>query len=205
MQAELEAVGPTELELSLRLELASLETELTRAKLEAEEARVQHEWLREEVQKTRDETKDYESYMRKKTVREQAKIQGLSDQNQRELDNIELEKARRTKEFELTKKDLRDRILEKEGELQRINTQLNELTEFKERRDAQEDEICKLEASIKNLELGHFEQLQKLKSSYLDEKITFQQEATRAVQELEQQAAQVFHLRAVYALGAAPC
>jgi len=46
-------VGPTELELSLRLELASLERELTRAKLEAEEARVQYEWLREEVQKTR--------------------------------------------------------------------------------------------------------------------------------------------------------
>jgi len=42
--------------------------------------------------------------MHKKTVREQAKIQGLSDQNQRELDSIEAEKQQRTKEFEATKK-----------------------------------------------------------------------------------------------------
>eukprot|EP00911_Craspedida_sp_UC1_P000501 UC1_evm1s378 len=187
-KAELESVGPTELELSLRLELETLEADLTRAKQEAEEARVQHEWLREELQKTRDETRDYESYMRKKTMREHARMQGLSDQNQRDIDSVNAERTRRSKEFEAAKKDLGDRILEKEGELQRINGQLAELVDYKVKREEQSDEINALEAKIKHLKMEHAEKLQEIKSGYIDEKIRFQTEASKAVTDIETQA-----------------
>lgn len=62
------------MELSLRLELESLEKELLLAKKEAEEAKEQNDFLRAEVERTKDETSEYESYMQKKTMREQVKV-----------------------------------------------------------------------------------------------------------------------------------
>lgn len=183
----LENVGPTELELSLRMELDSLERELAQAKHEAEEARKNNQWLQEEVARTEEEMKEYETYMGKKTQREHTRMQSLTDTTQREIDAMEAEKQRRRIEYEDIKKTLNTQILEKEAQLHRINTEIDDLSEFDQKRSEQNALIQKLQAEIKQLETVHSENLQKLKSKYLDEKIQFQKEASTTVKTLEQQ------------------
>eukprot|EP00056_Hartaetosiga_gracilis_P022935 m.34059 g.34059 ORF g.34059 m.34059 type:complete len:209 (-) comp9900_c0_seq1:658-1284(-) len=124
------APGPTQLEISLRLELESLEKELLLAKQEAEEAKQKNQFLKSEADSAREETNDYESYMQKKTVREQLKIQNLMDENQKKLDTIAADKLRKTKEFEDIKKGFQEMILEKENELSKILEQIEDLDEF---------------------------------------------------------------------------
>ena len=97
---KLENVGPSTLELSLRLELDQLEKELAVAKLEASEAKRKNDWLQAEVRKVEEETREYEAYMMRKTMQEQSRIKSLSDFNQQELDAIETEKRTRTLQFE---------------------------------------------------------------------------------------------------------
>lgn len=69
--------------------------------------------------------------MSKKTVQEQSKLLHLTDQSQRQIDAISQEKERRSKVYQESKAALRDTILQRESEIQRVQTQIDELAEFK--------------------------------------------------------------------------
>lgn len=184
----LENAGPTELELTLRMELDVLEKELVRAKAEAEEARRNNQFLQDEAQRTEEEMREYESYMGKKTQREHTRMQSLSETTQREIDAMEAEKQRRRIEYEDLRKTLNAQILEKEAQLHRVNAEIDDLAEFEQKRAEQDAQIEAVTAEIKRVEAEHAQELQMLKSRYLDEKIQFQKEASSTVLTLEQQA-----------------
>eukprot|EP00056_Hartaetosiga_gracilis_P022937 m.34069 g.34069 ORF g.34069 m.34069 type:complete len:303 (-) comp9900_c0_seq2:197-1105(-) len=183
------APGPTQLEISLRLELESLEKELLLAKQEAEEAKQKNQFLKSEADSAREETNDYESYMQKKTVREQLKIQNLMDENQKKLDTIAADKLRKTKEFEDIKKGFQEMILEKENELSKILEQIEDLDEFVKKRTQQEETISQLRKEMSELEDEHAQEVSNTKTKFLDEKLKFQREASSAIQKLEREAA----------------
>eukprot|EP00055_Hartaetosiga_balthica_P007399 m.25362 g.25362 ORF g.25362 m.25362 type:complete len:302 (+) comp5758_c0_seq1:102-1007(+) len=185
----IQAPGPTQLEISLRLELESLEKELLLAKQEAEEAKKKNQYLKSEADAARDETNDYESYMQKKTVREQLKIQNLMDENQKKLDAIAADKIRKTKEFEEIRKGFEEIILEKENELSKILEQIEELDEFVRKRAQQEETIRNFRNEMAELEDEHVQEISNTKTKFLDEKLKFQREASNAIQKLERDAA----------------
>ena len=72
---DIKAAGPTPLEIQLRLELESLDRELVTVKREAEEASAQYKYLLTEANLTEQETKEYESFMSSKAVKERSKIE----------------------------------------------------------------------------------------------------------------------------------
>jgi chromosome segregation ATPase len=182
--------GPTQLELSLRLELQQLEKDLTIAKRETEEARCQNEFLHDEVRRTQEENAEYEAYIQKKTAKEKKMIEQLSDQNQRELDALETERTHLDLDSQRVKKELNDAIIVRDGELETTQRQIEDLHEVQKKRDRQEEEIAQLEANIEQHQREHFEALQRLKSKFLAEKKDFQQSANSKVQVLQAQAGQ---------------
>eukprot|EP00049_Salpingoeca_infusionum_P027937 m.35125 g.35125 ORF g.35125 m.35125 type:complete len:276 (+) comp9849_c0_seq2:202-1029(+) len=186
----IEAAGPTQLELSLRLELESLENELDVAKRQAEEAKAQNDYLREEVERTRERTADYEHYMKQKTVREQAKVQTLSDQSQLSIDSITLDKQRKAKDYDEMKKGFQELILEKESQLHKIEAQIDDLSEFARKREEQLATITSLRQQVEEMDEKHTAELSKLKMDFLDEKLKFQRQAAKTVTALEREAAQ---------------
>jgi hypothetical protein len=99
--------GPSATEITLRLELQSLEAELgaflnfvllcistnvAAARQECEAARKQHEWLSSEARQTEEEIAQYEAYMGSKAQREQKKLKSLNEHNTVELSTIAAEK-----------------------------------------------------------------------------------------------------------------
>jgi hypothetical protein len=104
--SKLENAGPSMLEVSLRVELEQLEKELDVVKREAADAKRKNEWLLAEMGRVDEETREYEAYMMKKTVQEQARIKNISEFNQQELDAIESEKNKRLAEYEKQKRGM---------------------------------------------------------------------------------------------------
>jgi len=182
--------GPSALELSLRLELEQLEKDLQIAKQEAETAREQNDILTTELRKTEAENGEYEAYMTKKTVREQTKILTLTDKNNSEIDSLEANATRKAAQHARMTKELKDTILERESELEQTRRQVADLSLVQKKRDEQQKEIEQLEATIEEMNKEHFDKLQALKSEYLKEKATFQDNAHVKVKKLEQKAHQ---------------
>eukprot|EP00041_Stephanoeca_diplocostata_P031044 m.956845 g.956845 ORF g.956845 m.956845 type:complete len:162 (-) comp23875_c1_seq9:3175-3660(-) len=92
--SSLTQAGPTQIELSLRLELQRLENDVQAAKWEVEDARNQNEFLHDEIRRTTEENNEYEKYISKKTTEEQAHVANLVDKNQHEIDAIEVSEKR---------------------------------------------------------------------------------------------------------------
>lgn len=182
--------GPTQLELSLRLELQILEKDLVIARREAEEARVQNEFLHDEVKRTKEENAAYEGYIHKKTTAEKKMIEELTEQNQREIDAINTERSHLVLRTDRIKKELKDAIELKESELTMTEKQIDELADIQKKREEQEAEIKELEANVERLKQEHFESLQELKSSFLVEKKGIQQSGNQRVKELQSMADQ---------------
>ena len=71
------------------------------------------------------------------------------------LDAIEADRTRKAKEFEENKKELGELILAKEAELRKIQAQIEEMSDFAQRRAAQEQEVSELQETIQSLEEQH--------------------------------------------------
>jgi len=181
--------GPTAAEISLRLELESVERELEVARHEAETARSHNMALREELLRSQEEAAEYEAYMSKKTERQQLKVQSISDRNQQAIDTVKAERDRKSKYYADLTKTLQDAILERERDLAKVTQQLEEMSELASHRRSQEQEIAALEAEIDRLQKAHESELEQVKADLLHEKIRFQRDATQEVIKLEQAAA----------------
>lgn len=181
----IQTAAPTAMELSLRLELAQLEKELTIVKKEADAARLQNDFLLEEVKKTDTENGDYETYMQKKTMREQDKIAKLEDAHTKQIDAIEQEMSRKEAEARVTKAKLNEKILLRKSEIKKTREHIERLSEVSKKREEQEQEISELETQIMQIQEKHFEEIQSLKSHFLLEKVGFQEEANERVKGLQ--------------------
>eukprot|EP00041_Stephanoeca_diplocostata_P031041 m.956744 g.956744 ORF g.956744 m.956744 type:complete len:282 (-) comp23875_c1_seq1:2651-3496(-) len=186
--SSLTQAGPTQIELSLRLELQRLENDVQAAKWEVEDARNQNEFLHDEIRRTTEENNEYEKYISKKTTEEQAHVANLVDKNQHEIDAIETERRLIEHEHARVVKNLKDAIFARESEIERTRRQIEELREVEDKRDEQEKEIEALESAIRDLKSKHFDALQGQKEKFLEEKLSLQKEASAAVAGLQSRA-----------------
>eukprot|EP00040_Diaphanoeca_grandis_P030798 m.182822 g.182822 ORF g.182822 m.182822 type:complete len:292 (+) comp32135_c1_seq1:491-1366(+) len=187
---EVVRAGPTQLELALRLELQTLERELDVAKRDTEEARLQNEFLHEEVERTQEQNHEYEAYIEKKSDSEKMVVDVMADNHRREIEAIESERTHLHLDAERVKKELRDKISVREEELAATLNEIDNMSDIQKKRDDQEEEISQLEKEIELRQKQHFEELQGLKSAFLNDKLDFQQDAREQVQTLELQAEQ---------------
>ncbi|XP_033123789.1 calcium-binding and coiled-coil domain-containing protein 1-like [Anneissia japonica] len=178
----------TEKEILLKQELDSLTEELAGLKKRVDELRRENEWLQEEAHKTRVESHEYMSYMSKKAHKRQTTIITLSDQNQEEIRQINLQKEAMLMDYEAKKKVLRDELMEKDSELAKTNKELQELDEYKQLQEDQVKRIRDLEKEVMRMRGKHTDTIQKLKSKFLAEKREFQQESDGKIQQVAQQA-----------------
>lgn len=130
----------------------------------------------------------YQRYMAKKTMREQMRVLELDKKNQMQVDKIEAERARKQQDFDRMAKNLREAIVEREGELERTQRQVSDLASIQETRNEQQAQIATLEAQIDKMNYDHFAKLQQLKSQYLKDKVDFQQSAYVKVERLQKKA-----------------
>jgi len=182
--------GPTQLELTLRLELQTLEQQLQNAKRDTEDARMQNEYLHEEVERTQQQNHEYEAYIEKKSDHEKGLVDAMTDDHARQLEAIESDRTHLHLETESIKKDLRDKISVREEELSKTLNEIDNMADIQKKRDDQQSEISRLEAEIEMRQRQHFEELQGLKSNFLSDKLEFQDNAHVQVTTLSEQAEQ---------------
>ncbi|XP_002738993.1 coiled-coil domain-containing protein 166-like [Saccoglossus kowalevskii] len=187
-EGPVEPPKPTEKELLLRAELESLTEELAGLKKRVEELRHENEWLQQEAHQTRVESHEYMSYMSKKTHKRQTTIITLTDQNQKEIEDINKQKEEMLKEYEEKKQALRNILLEKEAELAKTKKELDDLEEFKRLQADQVQRIKDLEKEVMKMRGKHTDTIQKLKTQFLSEKRNYQQDSESKVNELAKQA-----------------
>uniref|UniRef100_A0A3B4CA06 DUF4515 domain-containing protein n=1 Tax=Pygocentrus nattereri TaxID=42514 RepID=A0A3B4CA06_PYGNA len=143
-----------------------------------------NEFLQNEAYQTRMESVKYMSHMSKRTQKRQSAIVALSDQSQKELEEL----RRQTEETQEKHKEqanaLKKEILEKEKELALLNLEIAELQEFKSLQQGQLDHIAELEREVAATHLRHSESLQAMKAAFLRERKHFEAQAKQKVQTL---------------------
>jgi hypothetical protein len=78
--------------------------------------------------------------------------------------------------------------MERELEQAKIKKELDDLEEYRQLQEAQEAEIARLEKEVDIMRFKHADTVQKLKSSFLNEKKSFQASADAKVADMQQKA-----------------
>lgn len=124
------------------------------------------------------------SYMNKKASMRQNSIITLSDQNRKEIEEIQSQKEKVIKDFEEKKEMLKLALIEKQHSLTKINKELENMNEFKQLKIQQTDEIQSLEDEIKKLRAQQQKEISDLKAEFIMEKEKTKEEAEKRIQEV---------------------
>merc|ERR1711976_607246 len=183
-----ESPEPTDKETLLRQELDQLNEELNELKKEVDDLRQENDWLQQEAHKVRTESHEYMSYMEKKTSKRQTAIISLSDQNQKEINDIYEQKRQMLEEYEQKKDSLRSILMEKENLLSKTKKELEDLQEFKTLQQEQLGRIKDLKKEVMIMRGKHSDAIQQLKSRFLKEKRDFQHDSDAKITAMSKQA-----------------
>lgn len=178
----------TEKELLLKEELDAINQELEDSKAKVAQLRQDNEWLQDEARKVRLENHEYMAYMEKKANKRQTAIISLSDQHQKELEDLKTEQRQMTEDFEKKKEALMETLLVKENILAKVNRELDELHEYKVLQQEQTATIRDLEKQIIFLRAKHSDTIQQMKTMFLAEKQDFQASSQQKITDMTKQA-----------------
>jgi len=175
-------------EVLLQQELDALTEQLSSLKAKVDEYRQENDWLQQEAQKIRMESHEYMSYMEKKTTKRQTTIVSLSDHNQKEIQDIQDQKANMLEEYSMKKEALRAILMEKEHMLTKTKDELKDLQEFKDLQKDQLTHIKELERKVMTMRGKHSDDIQQLKTKFLNEKREYQHDSDNKISALAKQA-----------------
>nr|XP_033794724.1 calponin homology domain-containing protein DDB_G0272472-like [Geotrypetes seraphini]XP_033794725.1 calponin homology domain-containing protein DDB_G0272472-like [Geotrypetes seraphini] len=150
--------------------------------------RHENEFLQEEAQRIRVDSQEYMSYMSKRTEKRQNAIITLSDQNKKELENIQKQKEELQIQFRAKEEELRKNIRQKENELVRINKDIADFQSVKDLQQEQESQIKELEREVMASRGKHIKNLLQIKSGFLQEKVAFENDTQKQLLTLTKQA-----------------
>lgn len=171
-------------EALLQREYEQLTNHLNELKRKAERLRQENEFLQQETHKTRMESQEYMAYMAKRTQKRQNAIITLSDQNHKQLEDIHRQREELLAEFNDRRTELKNHILEKEGELSKLNKDIVDLWECKHLQQEQMSRIKELEKEVMEMRAKHSESLQSIKARFLHEKMHNEKQSRQRVQAL---------------------
>ncbi|MBN3287454.1 CC166 protein, partial [Polyodon spathula] len=124
------------------------------------------------------------AYMAKRTQKRQNAIITLSDQNHKQLEDIHRKKEELLAEFNDRQTELKNQLLEKEGELSKLNKDIAALWECKHLQQEQMSHIKELEKEVMEMRAKHSESLQSIKAHFLHEKVHNEKQSRQRVQAL---------------------
>lgn len=179
-----EPLPPTDREAYLKKELNLLNANLETLKQKAADLRKENEVLQREASHTRTESHEYMSYMAKKAHKRQTTIISLSDQNQKELENINSQKTQMLTDYEMKKTRLKSMLLEKENLLSKARKEFQDLGEYRDLRDEQLKKIKQLEREVLHMRGKHSDEIHQMKTKFLEEKARFSQGSEQKIEAL---------------------
>ncbi|XP_053316527.1 coiled-coil domain-containing protein 166-like [Spea bombifrons] len=162
------------------------EQEALRGRLE--QLRRENEFLQEEAERVRVESQEYLSYMKKRSQRRQDAIVSLSDQNQRELQDIQQQKGELQSRLDAEEAELREQLLQRERELARLTREIGELRPARELQTEQISLIKELQDQVMAARGRHAQALLAVQAAFLQERARCHQDCELQLQQLSEEA-----------------
>ncbi|KAG8430576.1 hypothetical protein GDO86_020360 [Hymenochirus boettgeri] len=178
----------SEKELQLQGEHNQLAAEQEGLRKRLEKLRKENEFLQEEAERVRIESQEYLSYMSKRSQRGEDVIVSLSDQNQRDLEDINKQKTELESKYQMEEDQLKEKLLQRESELAKVMKELEELQPMKELQRKQLLQIKELEEEVMATRGRHAEAMLKVKRDFLREKAQCQEDSEKSLNQLAQKA-----------------
>lgn len=192
-EAQGEPEGPAEPVLSEREAFLQQENNQLALSMESLRKRLDmlrhdNEFLQEEAQRIRVESQEYMSYMSKRTQKRENAIITLSDQNQRELEDIRRQQEELQTNFMEKEAQLNDLLLQQEAKLTQVNQEIKDLQPVKELQLEQIARIKELEQEVMTSRAQHADTLLKIKGAFLQGKAAYVADSEQQVLALAKEA-----------------
>ncbi|KAJ1194921.1 hypothetical protein NDU88_004206 [Pleurodeles waltl] len=178
----------TQKELFLQGELKSLKENLDMLVRRLRSLHLDNDFLEEEAKRIQLENKEYVSYLAKHARRNRGLIIRLSDQNKKELEEVQAEMLPMFVEYEKKGKELQSQLKQKEHELAGVVRETEELQPMRKVQAENLAEIKKLEMQVLSMRVRYADSVQMVKNTFLREKETYEKEAEMKVQKLSRSA-----------------
>ncbi|XP_069089663.1 coiled-coil domain-containing protein 121 [Pleurodeles waltl] len=147
-----------------------------------------NEFLQEEAQRIRVESQEYMSYMSKRTQKRENTIITLSDQNQRELEELKRQQEELQTNFMEKEAQLKDLLLQKEAKLAQVNQEIEDLQPVKDLQLEQIARIKELEQDVMTSRAQNADTLLKIKAAFLQGKALYMADSEQQVLALAKEA-----------------
>lgn len=105
----------------------------------------------------------------------------LSDQCKKEIDQLKQERENLLKDYEAKKKDLHGTFLSKQNTLNKIKEEIEDMSQYRELKESQNQEIALLEREIVERRQEQTSVITELRSQFLREKNTYKKDADQRV------------------------
>lgn len=168
-------------ETVLKETLDRLTNELEEAKKRVISLKEDNEWLEQESVRITEESHEYMNFMSRKANMRQNSIITLSDQNKQEIENLKIQKDELIKEFEAKKQAIQNNLIQKQNMLNKVKAEIEEMSEYKELKQSQQDEIAQLENNIIEVRKEQTKVISKLRSEFIKEKFEHKREADHKI------------------------
>ncbi|XP_078503313.1 coiled-coil domain-containing protein 121 [Lissotriton helveticus] len=175
-QGEAESTGEpvlSEREAFLQQENKQLALSMESLRKRLDMLRHDNEYLQEEAQRIRVESQEYMSYMSKRTQKRENAIITLSDQNQRELEDIRRQQEELQTNFMEKEAQLNDLLLQQEAKLAQVNQEIEDLQPVKNLQLEQIARIKELEQEVMTSRAMNADTLLKIKGAFLQGKAAY--------------------------------
>ncbi|XP_069461543.1 coiled-coil domain-containing protein 121 [Ambystoma mexicanum] len=178
----------TETEALLQQEHDQLALSMETFRKRLDTLRRDNEFLQEEAQRVRVESQEYMSYMSKRTQKRENTIITLSDQNQKDLEDLRRQREELLSQFREKEAELNDQLLQKENKLAHLGQEIQELQPIKDLQQEQIARIKELEQEVMATRAKNAETLLQIKGAFLHDKAAFREDSEQQVLSLGKEA-----------------
>nr|XP_033790123.1 coiled-coil domain-containing protein 166 [Geotrypetes seraphini]XP_033790124.1 coiled-coil domain-containing protein 166 [Geotrypetes seraphini] len=147
-----------------------------------------NEFLDQEAKRLQQENKIFASYLAKRAQKMDNSIIRLSDYNRHMLKEIRSERAELLAKFKNKEIELRSQLLEKQVQFSAMSKEVEELQPFKELQAEQNSRIRELELEVLSMWVMHADNVQQVKSKFMQDKTRYEKESRHQVQLLSRKA-----------------
>ncbi|XP_029448145.1 coiled-coil domain-containing protein 166 isoform X1 [Rhinatrema bivittatum] len=182
-------VTEVERELALQGEYQTLSEHLVMLRTRVRNFERDNDFLDQEAKRIQEENKVFATYMAKRAQKMDASIIRLSDYNQQMLQGIQGERAEVLAHFKEKESELRSQLLERQMRFSATCKEVEELQPFRELQAEQNSRIKELELEVLSMWVMHADNVQRVKSRFMQDKSTSEKESRHKIQLLIRRAA----------------
>ncbi|XP_069478453.1 coiled-coil domain-containing protein 166 [Ambystoma mexicanum] len=172
----------TDKEMFMRSEYKELTEDLEMLVSRVRDLYLDNDFLDQEAKRLQEENKEYVSYLAKRARRKQGLIITLSDQNKKDLEEVNMETKPLFAQYSEKEKELQDELLQKESAFALVFKEMEALRPMKKLQAEQLAHIKDLERQVLRMRVLYADSVQKVKRTFLQDKEAYEKRAQQAVQ-----------------------